>query len=382
MFNVLDRFQISSRRLIAIMFKEFRQMLRDPATSGMMIGTPLLQLILFGYAINMTPTNLPTIVMDHDHSPYSRIFIASAAASRYFAVSDKVYTNESANDALVRGNAQFVIHIPENFGRALIRGDQPGILVDSDATDPVASSSAITALEYLARHSFDDLAMGPAHLQGASAPTQLFVHAHYNPLALTRWNIIPGLIGVVLTMTLVMVVAMALAKESEAGTKEFILATPATPIEVVLGKITPYLLVGYVQILVIVTLGSGFMGVPFNGSVFVLLIASLPYIIANLSVGLLISTVARTQIQASVCSIFFFLPSLMLSGFFFPFRGMPEWAQWIGNLLPLSHYLVVVRGIMLKGASLYQLLPTISAIVVFAMVALSLSIVRYRGTLD
>ena len=382
MASVFSRFIFSPSRLMAIMIKEFRQMLRDPATAGMMIGTPLIQLILFGYAINMTPTHLPTAVMDHDQSPYSRAFIAAAGASRYFTILPQTYTDAMANDALVRGDIQFVINIPEHFSRDLVRGQHPEILVDSDATDPVASSSAISALTHLSQTIYEPLSYRAPQLSSAKPGAQLAVHSHYNPLSSTQWNIIPGLIGVILTMTLVMVTSMALAKEYESGTQEFILATPATPSEIILGKMTPYLLVGYIQTLIILVLGVGVMGVPLRGSIFTLLIAALPFIVANLSMGLLISTVARSQIQASVCSVFFFLPSLMLSGFFFPYRGMPEWAQILGAFLPLSHFLVIVRGIMLKGALLQQVAPAIAKVSAFAVVALGAAVTRYRGTLD
>ncbi|MBT4803735.1 MAG: ABC transporter permease [Legionellales bacterium] len=382
MIDFLNKFHLCFRRLSAIMTKEFSQMTRDPATIGMMIGTPLIQLILFGYAINMTPTNLPTVVIDNDQSIYSREYIAAAAASNYFKIMPNTYTDQEADDQLTRGKIQFILNIPRGFSRDLVRGRPPVVLVDSDATDPVASSSAITALEHISSNLYSPLKNGVVALKKNKPGSLLLVHAHYNPLALTRWNIIPGLIGVILTMTLVMVTSMALAKEYESGTHEFILATPATPLEIILGKMTPYLLVGYIQILIIIVVGFILMGVPIRGSIFALLIASFPYIVANLSMGLLISTVARTQIQASVCSVFFFLPSLMLSGFFFPFRGMPQWAQLIGDLLPLSHYLVIVRGIMLKGATLMQVMPSVLSIFMFSVIALSLAITRYRGTLD
>jgi ABC-2 type transport system permease protein len=382
MLSALSKFTFSPSRLMAIMIKEFRQMLRDPATAGMMIGTPLIQLILFGYAINMTPTNLPTAVMDHDQTPYSRAFIAAAGASRYFAILPNRYTDAAADDALVRGDIQFVLHIPEHFSRDLVRGLHPEILVDSDATDPVASSSAISALTHLSQTIYAPLAHRAAQLPSGEPAARLAVHAHYNPLSSTQWNIIPGLIGVILTMTLVMVTSMALAKEYESGTQEFILATPATPGEIIVGKMTPYLLVGYIQTLIILLLGVGVMGVPLRGSLITLLLAAFPFIIANLSMGLLISTVARSQIQASVCSVFFFLPSLMLSGFFFPYRGMPEWAQFLGAFLPLSHFLVIVRGIMLKGAVMTQIAPAVAKVSVFAMAALAAAVARYRGTLD
>ncbi|MEE3003709.1 MAG: ABC transporter permease [Pseudomonadota bacterium] len=382
MFNLLNKFEVSNFRLSAIMIKEFSQMIRDPATAGLMVITPLIQLFIFGYAINMTPTNLPTAVLDHDETPYSRDFITAANATGYFNILPKIFTDAEANDLLVKGDIQFIMNIPNDFSRKLIRNEHPEILIESDATDPVASNSAISALSYLADNVYNKLSLGASSLTQKKASAILNVHPHYNPISSTRWNIIPGLVGVILTMTLVMVTSMAIAKEYESGTQEFILATPATPIEIILGKMTPYLLVGYVQILIIISVGNLIMGVPLVGSLLLLLLASLPYIISNLSVGFLISTIARTQIQASVCAVFFFLPSLLLSGFFFPFRGMPMWAQFIGNLLPLSHYLVIVRGVMLKGATFLQILPAISAVSIFGIIALFIAIIRYRGTLD
>ena len=384
MLNIfLNKFNISKTRLSAIMNKEFRQMLRDPATSGLMVGTPIIQLVLFGYAINMTPKNLPTIIINNDKGYFSRKFLSKAQSTGYFSFLPKNYNELEANNELIKGNAEFIINIPASFSKDIVRHNNPIILVDADATDPTASSSALAALETITNTAYVEEALGPLQLGYNNKPvTTLQMHLHYNPTSSTKYNIIPGLTGVILTMTLVMVTSMALAREVESGTHEFLLATPATAIEVILGKMTPYLFVGYIQILVIILLGHFVMGVPIVGDIFILLFATLPFILANLSVGLIISTIAKTQIQASVGSIFFFLPSLMLSGFFFPFRGMPEWAQIIGNLLPLSHYLVIVRGVMLKGANFIQILSPLLAISAFTIVAITIAISKYRGTLD
>ena len=380
--NLKEKYSLSRLRLIAIMLKEFNQMIRDPATAGLMILIPLIQLFLFGYAINMTPKHLPTAIIDNDQSPYSRDFITSAIATDYFAVLPDHFTDTQAKYKLVSGDVQFVINLPPKFGQKLVRGESPEILLEADATDPVASSSAISALSYLATNIYSDKVNSAMQLQPSFAPAKLSVHSYFNPISSTRWNIIPGLVGVILTMTLVMVTSMAIAKEYEAGTQEFIMSTPATPLEIITGKMVPYMLVGYIQILIIITAGHFVMGVPIVGSVILLLLVSFPYIMANLAVGFLISTIARTQIQASVCSVFFFLPSLLLSGFFFPFRGMPIWAQFIGNVFPLTHFLVIIRGIMLKGAVLVQIIKPLCAIIFFAFIALLAAVYRYRGTLD
>jgi ABC-2 type transport system permease protein len=382
MFNYINRLTLSKVRLSAIMLKEFNQMIRDPATAGLMIITPLIQLFIFGYAINMTPTNLPTAVIDNDQSSFSRSYISSAKATGYFDIKPNQYTDQTSLDSLISGDIQFVLNIPNGFGAKLIRGESPEILLEADATDPVASSSAIAALDYLASNIYKNLANTAAGIDKNYMSARLSVHSYFNPISSTQWNIIPGLVGVILTMTMVMVTAMAIAKEFESGTQEFILSTPATPTEIIIGKMAPYLVVGYVQVFIIISVGHLIMGVPIVGSVLLLLFASLPYIMANLAVGFLISTIARTQIQASVCSVFFFLPSILLSGFFFPFRGMPVWAQFLGNLFPLTHYLKIIRGIMLKGANLIQISYPLICVGIFALIALLIAIFRYRGTLD
>ncbi|MEI8313202.1 MAG: ABC transporter permease [Verrucomicrobiota bacterium] len=374
--------RFSLHRLWAVVIKEFIQMRRDRLTFGMMIGVPLLQLTLFGFAINSNPKNLPTAVVLGENSSYVQTLLQGMRNSGYFDIRGQL-DESAARDALVFGRVQFVLTIPPDFSRSFLRGDRPDILLEADATDPAATSNAISTVQELARTVWDRELSGPlAGLAGKPGPVNLIVHANFNPEAITQYNIVPGLMGVVLTMTMVMITALAITRERERGTMENLLSMPAQPIEVMVGKILPYILVGYIQVALILAAAAVVFHVPMMGSLTLLLGASFIFIAANLAVGVTFSSVATNQLQAMQMSFFFFLPSLMLSGFMFPFRGMPVWAQYLGEVFPLTHYLRIVRGILLKGTGLVPTLVELGPITLFLAVALAVGVSRYRRTLD
>lgn len=358
-------------------------MRRDRLTFAMMFGIPIIQLVLFGYAINTDPKNLPVAVLAADNSPFARRFVHAMENSGYFEVVRHVQTGEAARQALARGEVQFVLNIPSDFSKSLVRGERPALLVEADASDPSAVNSAVQVLHEIARTSFDRDLGGPLReLTSRPGPVELRIHLAYNPDRITQYNIVPGLMGVVLTMTMVVITALAVTRERERGTMESLLATPALPLEVMTGKIIPYILVGYVQVSVILLAAKVLFHVPMVGSLLLLYLSALCFIAATLAVGITISTLATNQLQAMQMSFFFFLPSLLLSGFMFPFRGMPEWAQAIGSALPLTHFIRVLRGILLKGNTFPDVWPDLWPILVFGLVVMIIGAFRYRRTLD
>lgn len=381
MFKI--KIKLDLKRLGAMIYKEFIQMWRDRMTFALMIGMPLLQLTLFGYAINTNPRHLPTVVISADMSPLTRTFIAGLQNTKYFKITNPNITEQAAETAMARGQTQFIIKIPANFSRDLIHGDKPNLLVVADASDPSAVGSATNALQGLATQVFNrDLSRGLSYLLPSDPPFNLIMQQRYNPEAISQYNIVPGLMGVVLTMTMVMVTSLAITRERERGTMESLLATPVRPVEVMIGKITPYIMVGYIQQLLIIIVSIFLFQVPHEGNILLLLILTFPFITANLAVGLTFSTIAQNQLQAVQMSFFFFLPSLLLSGFMFPFYGMPVWAQSLGQLLPLTHFLRIVRGDMLKGNGILNMWHDLWPIFLFVLVALTMAVIRYRETLD
>ena len=369
-------------RLWAVLLKEFIQMRRDRLTFAMMLGIPILQLVLFGYAINGDPRSLPTAVISGETSPFSRALLAAVENSGYFRLTP-TEGEDSAERLLARGEAQFVITIPSDFSRALMRGDNPALLVEADASDPAASSNALSALQNLVRTALTRELAGPlANLQGREPGFELRAQRRYNPEGVTQYNIVPGLIGTILTLTLVIFTALAMTRERERGTMENLLAMPVLPVEVMLGKITPYIFAGYVQVVVILGAAHFLFHVPMVGSLALLSLVLVVFIAANLSVGFTFSTIAANQLQAMQMSVFFFLPSILLSGFMFPYRGMPGWAQTLGEILPLTHFLRIVRGIMLKGNGWTEIWPELAPLLAFVAAAMTLAMLRYRRTLD
>lgn len=379
----MKRYSFSPARFGAMVVKEFIQMRRDRLTFGMMIGIPLIQLILFGFAINADPKHLPAAVLLADHGPQGRTLLYAIQNSGYFDFLREVKTEAEGQDALARGEVQFVVNIPENFTRDLLRGDRPAILVEADATDPSATGNALGALRTLMNTALRNDLKGPlSFLAGADSLIDLRIHARYNPEGVTYYNIVPGLMGVILTMTMVIITGLAITRERERGTMENLLSMPTRPVEVLIGKITPYILVGYIQIGLILAVAYFLFHVPLVGSPALIFAVALVFIIANLAMGITFSTVARNQLQAMQMAFFFFLPSIMLSGFMFPFRGMPKWAQAIGEILPLTHFLRIVRGILLKGNGPGEVVLQLWQIALFAAVALIIGVKRYRKTLD
>ncbi len=373
----------SPARFMAVVRKEFVQMMRDRVTFAMMIGIPILQMILFGYAINSDPRHLPTAVLSVDQSPFARDIVAALQNSRYFQVVRVLERHDQARLLLDRGEVQFVLTVPEQFARRLLRGERPVLLLEADASDPAATSNAVAALQPLVAAALARDFTGPiAHLAQPEPEVDIRLHPRFNPEAITQFNIVPGLLGVVLTMTLVIITSLAVTRERERGTMESLLATPVTAAEVMFGKILPYIIVGYLQLGFILAAAHLLFRVPLVGSLPLLLLVSLPFIAANLGVGLTFSTLARNQLQAVQMSFFFFLPSILLSGFMFPFRGMPRWAQLIGEALPLTHYLRIVRGILLKGNGFFDFLEQLWPIGLFLLFSLAMGLTRYRRTLD
>jgi ABC-2 type transport system permease protein len=358
-------------------------MRRDRITFAMMVGIPLLQLILFGYAINADPRHLPAAVVLADDGPQGRTLLYAIQNSSYFNLVKRFRTEDQARAALYSGQVQFVINIPQNFTRDLWRGKRPSVLVEADATDPAATSNALGSLQSLMNSALTNDLKGPlAFLAASDNPIDLRIHAMFNPEVITQYNIVPGLMGVVLTMTMVIITGLAMTRERERGTMENLLSMPTKPLEVLVGKIIPYILVGYIQVGLILLAAKYLFNVPMLGSLLLLLLAVLALIAANLAMGITFSTIAKNQLQAAQMSFFFFLPSLLLSGFMFPFRGMPTWAQTIGEVLPLTHFLRVVRGVMLKGNGLTEAAPELWPIALFAAVVLTIAVNRYRQTLD
>jgi ABC-2 type transport system permease protein len=370
-------------RLWAVILKEFIQMKRDRVTFAMMIGIPLIQLLLFGFAINSDPKHLPAAVLSADQGPFARTLVATLQNSGYFEFRRDARSEAEAERLLDLGEVQFVIDIPEDFSRKLVRGERPTVLVEADATDPAATGPALAAVQVVGATAFDRDLTGPlARLRGSPGPVNFAIHAHYNPENITQFNVVPGLMGVVLTMTMVIITALAITRERERGTMENLLSTPVRPTEVMVGKVLPYIAVGYVQMTLIVIVARFLFDVPMLGSLPLLYSASLLFIVANLAVGITFSSLATNQLQAVQMAFFFFLPSILLSGFMFPFRGMPEWAQWIGSCLPLTHFLRIVRGILLKGNGLPEIAPELWPIALFVAIAMTVGIKRYRQTLD
>jgi len=373
----------SLSRWFGIIGKEFIQLKRDRLTFGMIIGVPVMQLLLFGFAINADPKNLPAAVLSADNSPYARTFIRAMENSGYFRGVVQVAREDEAEELIAHGAVQFVVNIPENFSRLLVRGEQPQILVEADATDPSATNNAIAALQVLAATALArDLAGSLGAALPSPAPIDLKVHRRYNPEGISAYNIVPGLLGTILTMTMILMTGLAVTRERERGTFENLLATPALPIEVLTGKIVPYIMIGLIQVGLIFLASQFVFNVPMKGNPAVLFFVVLIFIAANLTLGITFSSIARNQLQAMQMTFFFFLPSILLSGFMFPYRGMPEWAQWLASILPLTHFLVLVRGIMLKGNELPELWPQIWPILAFMLVVILLGLRFYKRTLD
>jgi ABC-2 type transport system permease protein len=375
--------RFSFARLWAMVVKEFIQLRRDRMTFAMIFGIPIMQIFLFGYVIDSDPRHMPSAVHLADDGPYGRALMAGLQNSTYYNFTHTIHSGEEGHRLLARGKVQFVVTIPPEFTRELLRGNRPAVLVEADASDPTATGGGLNAISGVISTVMQEELKGPlARLAPKPSPIDVRVHALHNPEALTSYNIVPGLMGVVLTLTLVMITALAITRERERGTMENLLAMPLRPAEVLIGKITLYIIIGYIQIGVILAAARYAFQVPVNGDLQTLLASSLLFIAANLAMGITFSTVAKNQLQAMQMAMFIFLPSILLSGFMFPFRGMPGWAQWLGEVLPITHFIRIVRGVMLKGLGFADLGHEFWPIAAFAIVMMTIGIKRYRQTLD
>lgn len=381
--GLAGRWSVSPGRSLAMIVKEFIQLARDRMTFALMVAVPIIQLVLFGYAINADPRHLPTAVFARDGGIYARSFLAAMRATDYFDIVREARSGAEIDRLILSGEIQFAVEIPDNFGRDLVRGQRPQILVIADASDPTATGGAVAALRTMAESALARDLAGPLGASQRMEPAfELVIHQRYNPAGETRLNIVPGLVGTILTLTMIIFTALAVTREIERGTMENLLAMPIRPVEVMLGKIAPYVLVGALQFSLILAAARLLFDVPIEGSFALLVGLTTLFIIANLSVGYTFSTIARNQLQAMQMAMLFFLPSLLLSGFLYPFLGMPVWAQWIGEIFPLTHFMRIVRGIMLKGAGFSDLSQEVLALVLFTLAAMTVAVARFRRTLD
>ena len=377
----MNRF-FSVTRLRALLSKEAIQMPRDRLTFAMMLGIPLLQLMLFGFAINTDPKELPAALVAPTQDRFTRAMVSALELTGYYRFIAPAATAVEAEEMIARGDVAFVVTVPSDFGRRIERNDRAALLIEADATDPSVASGAISTLGTVAAAALDrEAGLQSTNSETSSGPS-IIVHRRYNPEGVTQYNIVPGLLGVILQLTMVMMTAMALTREIERGTMENLLSMPATPLEIMLGKVVPYLVVGGVQVAVVLAASKVVFEIPFVGSLPLLLSGVFVFVFALVILGYLISTVARTQMQAMQLTFFFFLPSLLLSGFMFPYRGMPAWAQGLGELLPLTHFLRLIRSVMLKGADAQTVAGSFAALAAFAFGLSIVSLLRFRRTLD
>jgi ABC-2 type transport system permease protein len=373
----------SAARMMAVLVKEFIQLTRDRLTYALILAVPVIQMLLFGYAINSDPRHLPTALLVQENSVYARSVVSALANSSYFEIVRQARTPEELDQLIRTGEVQFAVTIPGDFTRRVVRGDRAQILVEADATDPTATGSALAALSRLPQEALvHDLSVAVARPADAASPFEVVIHRRYNPDNITAYNIVPGLLGVVLTLTLVMMTAIGMTREQERGTMESLLATPVQPLEVMIGKLAPFVIVGLIQTALILILARVLFGVPMSGGWPGLTLGTILFIVGSLGLGFLISTLTRTQLQAMQLSVFYLLPSILLSGFLFPFRGMPEWAQWLGTMIPVTHFLRIVRGALLKDQSFADMIPSLLALGIFVCVVAALAMARYRTTLD
>jgi len=380
---VNGRQRFSGARWWAVVLKEFTQLRRDRLTFAMIVGIPIMQMALFGFAINTIPRHLDTGIISADDSDVTRDFIESMQNSSYFKIVERLPNEEAGREALAQGKLLFVVNIPAGFTRQVLRRERPSILIEADATDPTTTGSALAAVGGITQSVIQRELTGPlASLEGGPAPFNVDVHPLYNPDEITQYNVVPGLMGMVLTLTMVMMTGLAVTRERERGTMENLLAMPSTPVEVMTGKLIPYIGIGLIQASIILAAARYVFFVPFFGNVFAVYLSALLFIAANLTVGITFSSLARNQLQAVQLAIFYFLPNIILSGFMFPFKGMPEWAQAIGNLLPLTYFNRLVRGILLKGNGWADSWPSVWPMMVFTAVVMGVAVATYRRTLD
>ena len=373
----------SFARFWGVVLKEFLQLGRDRVTFAMVLGIPILQLMLFGYAINTDPKNLPTAVIAADHSEFTRSYVAAMETSGYFDVVGLLPDEEAGREALARGDVQFVLNVPVDFTRSLLRGERPALLLEADATDPSAIATAVGSIQGIVSSVATKDLEGPlSWLAGAPPAFEVRLHKLYNPEGITQLNIVPGLMGVILTMTMVMMTGLAMTRERERGTMENLLSMPVNPLEVMTGKIVPYIFIGLIQASIILVASRYLFGVPVVGSLTALYVVILLFVAANLTVGITLSSLAKNQLQAMQLTMFYFLPNILLSGFMFPFRGMPTWAQVVGHVVPMTYFNRLARGILLKGNTFPTLWPDLWPLLAFTVVLMTIAVRTYRRTLD
>ena len=373
----------SLQRLGAIIKKEFIQLKRDRATLGMIVMLPIIQLLLFGYAINTDPKYLPTAVISQDNSFLSRSIITGLQNAEYFKVTQNISSDKEGDHLLKQGKVLFVVSIPDNFAKDVIRGEKPNILLQADATDPTAISGAIGALNGIVNKVIAENIKGDlSYLKNSQPAFSIITHKMYNPEGLTRYNIVPALIGLILIFTGVMMTALAITRERERGTMENLLSMPVKPLEVMIGKIMPFIFIGLFQAAMVILIARYLFDIPIFGSISLLVSCSLIFIICNLAIGFLISTVAKNQTQALQMSVFVIMPSIIMTGFMFPFEGMPMWAQTIGRIIPLTYFLRIARGILLKGASFVDILPHLWPLILIVLILTAITMKVYKNTLD
>lgn len=378
--------RLSPARIAAVMVKEFTQLSRDRITYAMILVMPLVQLMLFGYAINTDPRHLPAAVIAYDHGPLADAVVSALERSSYVDVRHLPQSEDEMDRLLQRGTVSLAITIPPDFSQRVLKGDRAQILAEVDATDPIAAGGVTAAVSALPANALRHDLRGPAARPGPGAPPfEVVVHRLYNPEGITAYNIVPGLLAIILSMTLVMMTAMAVTREVERGTMESLLSTPATAFEVMVGKLLPYVAVGLVQTCVVLILARVLFAVPMAQSFagwFALGSGIVLFITGNLALGYLFSTLVRSQLQAMQVSFFYMMPSIFLSGFMFPFAGLPRWAQVIGEAIPVTHFLRIVRGSLLKGQVLADMVPDLIALCLFLGVVATLTLARSRRTLD
>jgi ABC-2 type transport system permease protein len=367
----------------SIVRKEFLQLRRDRVTFAMIVGIPIIQMALFGYAINTDPKHLDTAIISGDNSNITRSFISAMKNSSYFKVVSELPNEAAGREALDQGRVLFVVNIPAGFTRQLLRHERPALLIEADGSDPTASASALAAVSGITQSVILKELTGPlAPLAGSPAPFDVRVHRLFNPDGITQYNVVPGLMGVILTLTMVMMTGLAMTRERERGTMENLLAMPSTPIEVMTGKLIPYIGIGLIQSTIILLAARFVFHVPFFGNIGAVYLVALLFVAANLTVGITFSSLAANQLQAVQLTVFYFLPNILLSGFMFPFQGMPKWAQVLGNLLPLTYFNRLIRGILLKGNGWANSWPSVWPLVVFTLVVMTIAVKTYRQTLD
>ena len=374
--------KLSYQRIFAILKKEFLQLFRDITTLRIMIMIPILQLILFGFAINSDPKNLPSVVISKENNNFTRSIVSSMLNSKYFKIDQKVNSEKEANFLLKQGKIIFIVNIPSNFTKDLLRGNKPKLLIEADATDPIAISGPLSAMETIVNKAIQKELRGSLDLNTNQSNFELRIHRRYNPEGFSRFNIVPGLIAVVLTITGVMMTALSLTREKERSTMENLLAMPVKPIEVMIGKVLPYIIIGYIQASIIVATAHFLFKVPIMGNLLLLGFGLLIFLLCNLALGFTLSAGAQNQMQAMQMSFFLMLPSILLSGFMFPFLGMPKWAQVLGSLLPSTYFIRIVRGIMLKGANFIEILPNVYPLFIFLITVTIIAMKVYKKTLD